>query len=219
MTSCGISYDTLWTALTAVGTIAMAIATFCSLRQNDKLLDENKKQLEEMKRQWEEDNKPKFDIKLIASPSIYALFSTSIQIYNYGKSLANNVKISFEDEFLNSIPIESLKEYLFDIQTKRYRILPEKSIIIPFCYFIENREEPGYVLCDSKIGLYQKYELEDFFRTPFKLFVTCDGSIPELVEITLSYNDISPRSSSIQEELNHIQIQIASFRSAYQNKN
>ena len=216
---CSISDANLWTALTAVGTIAMAIVTFCSLRQNDRLLEENKKQLDEMKRQWEEDNKPQLDITLIESPGLYDLNSTSIQIYNYGKSLANNVIVSFEEEFLNSIPVESLQDYLYNLQTLKFRILPGRSIIIPFCDFLDNNRGADFVLFNSKISSTEKYDLVDFFNfTPFKLFVTYDRINQEPEETTLSYNNKCSRKTSIQEELNYIQMQLANFRFDYKNK-
>ena len=215
---CSISDANLWTALTAVGTIAMAIVTFCSLRQNDRLLEENKKQLDEMKRQWEEDNKPQLDITLIESPGLYDLNSTSIQIYNYGKSLANNVIVSFEEEFLKSIPVKSLQDYLYNLKTLKFRILPGRSIIIHFCNFKDNNKEPGFVLCDKKISMDEKYELVNFLKTPFKLFVTYDCINQETEEIILSYNNKGPRNTTIQEELNYIQMQLANFRFDYKNK-
>jgi hypothetical protein len=200
-----------WTALTAVGTIAMAFVTLLSLRQNDKLLDENRKQLEEMKRQWKEENEPKLDVHLVDSPNIYELGSISIQIYNYGNSLADNVKLSFENDFVRNIPIKSLQQYLRDLQKKTYRILPHTSIIIPFCNYSDNRKDSGYLLYGQKISLNDKYSLDDLFKNNFMLRVYYDKT--ESIELSLSSSELATRNTSIQDELSYIQVQLALLRS------
>ena len=215
---CCFSWSTFWTALTAVGTIAMAVATFCSLRQNDKLLVENKKQLEEMKRQWNEENKPKLEIKLVNSPNVFELDSTSIQIYNYGKSLADNIKIIFDKSFIDSVPVESLRKHIDDLQVKTYSVLPGNTIIIPFCNFSDNINNPGYMLYGQEISLDEKYSLVDFLKKTFRLTVACNKLNQGLEETTLSYNDISQRNTSIQDELSYIQLQIGLLRTNLNSK-
>ena len=68
-----------WTALSAIATIAMALATFITLRQN-------RKQLDEMKRQWEESKKPIVEPSLVIPPYTLAEASLGIQLKNIGGS-------------------------------------------------------------------------------------------------------------------------------------
>ena len=49
------SWSIFWTALTAIGTLAMAFVSYKTLCKNDN-------QVKEMKRQWEEDHRPYIDI-------------------------------------------------------------------------------------------------------------------------------------------------------------
>ena len=112
-----------WTAISAIATLVMAFATFLALGQS-------RKQLSEMKRQWLEEQKPNIEATLVHSPNAIGVDSTCIQLFNYGKGIANNISISFDDTFLNQMPFQSLRNHLIEIQAK---IALLKFVEI-FCY-------------------------------------------------------------------------------------
>lgn len=205
--------NTVWTALTAIGTIAMAIATFCTLRQNDKLIQENKNELEELKKQWYEENRPKLEISLVRATNTHEFGSTFLQILNYGKGVANNVQISFDESFIAEIINEALRQHLTAIQNKILKILPNRSILIEFCCFQDNRSNQGYSLCGNEITYIQKNEIIDFLKKPFRVSVQYGNNNMQYTQSNeLSQTNLSARETSIQEELSYIQMQLALFR-------
>ena len=207
---CFINWSVFWTALTAVGTIAMAVVTYFTLK-------DNKIQLDEMKRQWEEENKPKLDIKLVHS-ALFELDSTSIQIFNYGKSAANNIRLSFDNSYLSNIPTKSLQDYLINLQTKSYTILPSSYVVIPYCEFKDNNRDPGYILYNQKITLDEKYNLVDYLKKNNNVMVFYEDKNREPERVAISYSDISQRVTSIQDELSNIQLQLGILRTSLMSK-
>lgn len=80
-----------WVAVSAVATLVMAFTTFITIRQNQK-------QLNEMKRQWKEEHRPILCFNVMVYDQAYFL-----QIANIGNKDADNICISFNDEFISNL--------------------------------------------------------------------------------------------------------------------
>ena len=86
-----------WTAVSAIVSGIMVIITFFSLMQS-------KKQLKEMKRQWEAEKAPNIILSLgISQTNLF------LKINNVGIFPAENVKLSINDDFYNSLPDDGAK--------------------------------------------------------------------------------------------------------------
>lgn len=155
---CCFSWSTFWTALTAVGTIAMAVVSFWALRKNDD-------QVDEIKRQWEEEHRPFVDMVLIGSNANYTTDSRSILIENYGKGIANNLNIHFDDSFIDGIPCDDLKDYLNMLQTKSYRIIYGRNQSVPFCNIL-NDSRTTYRINTKVFDYKKKNELIEYLKNP-----------------------------------------------------
>lgn len=144
MTCCIIVFFDLspidWNALTAIGTLLLALITFITVLQN-------KAQLKEMKRQWEEEQSADLDISLINIPYRMPNESLAIEIKNFGKGAANDIQLFLDKNFIENFPHKAVREQADKIEKMRYRILPEESKIIPLCQFDNN-----YVKCDKLFG-------------------------------------------------------------------
>lgn len=141
--ACSIVFDLNiidWNALTAIGTLLLAFITFCTVRQN-------KAQLKEMKRQWEIEQSPDLDISLISLPYRVPEESLAIEITNFGKGIADNIKLVLDKDYVNGFPIESVREKARKIEQSEYRVLPGESKIIPLCRFDTNNMK-----CDKLFG-------------------------------------------------------------------
>ncbi len=152
------SWSIFWTALTAIGTLAMAFVSYKTLCKNDN-------QVKEMKRQWEEDHRPYIDIVLIDSNANYTTDSRSIFIENYGKGIANNVNIHFDDSFIDGIPCDDLKDYLHKLQTKSYRIIYGRNQSVPFCNIL-NDSRTNYRINTKVFDYNKKNELIEYLKNP-----------------------------------------------------
>lgn len=129
-----------WNALTAISTFIMAVVTLVTVRQNSL-------QLKEMKRQWEIGQSPDLDIALISLPNRKSDESLAIEIRNFGKGIADNIRLSLDKKFVNNFPIKSVREMALKIEKSEYRVLPGESKIIPVCRFDTN-----YAKCDKLFG-------------------------------------------------------------------
>lgn len=159
---CCFSWSTFWTALTAVGTIAMAIITYCTLSKNDE-------QVAEMKRQWEEDNKPYLDVRLVYEHSLSSTASRYLLIENYGKGTATDIQISFEDRFIENISIQEFKKQLNTLCSKTYKVLPGRSIKEIFCDIIDMGSKLRISV--EEFDLNQRSVLLDYLNKPIKVDV------------------------------------------------
>lgn len=194
-----------WTAISAIATLLMAIATFITLRHS-------RKQLEEMKRQWSEEHKPIIEAKLVRAPMNKHLGSTCIQLINYGKGNAENIRISFT-ESINNEHFKSLMEpRLRSIERERYNLLPNSNLLISYCLFEDNQKTEG-IICNGKpITILDKSFIVDSLRQPIQMIVCYGSGCQYELNYVISYDSISSRESTIQEELNHIQYQISLLR-------
>lgn len=98
-----------WTAVSAVATLVMALATFITIRQN-------KKQLRELQRQWNETNRARLTFSIVVINGLYLL-----KITNCGTTTAYNISIKFKGNLIDNHFSDSIKE--------RYYTMGDK----PFC--------------------------------------------------------------------------------------
>lgn len=200
-----------WTAIAAIANFIMIVVSFLALRRNKQQIEDNREQFKELKRQWDVEHSPKMELKLIDTPFNSFSSSTSLQLYNYGKSTANNIKITFDEDFISGIKTQSFKNYLKELEGKFISVLPERTIIIPFCELKHNENRPGYLLYGQELTLDEVYSLLDYLKPRFKVYIDFDGNHKPLV-FELSYDERKQRESSIQEELSYIQLQLGLLR-------
>ena len=161
---CCFSWENLWTALTAIGTIAMAYTTYKALTKNDA-------QVAEMKRQWEEDHRPYIDVRLESTDRLASAASRYIVIENYGKGVANDIQLSYEDGFIENISIHELQKQLNTIHCKTYKVLPGRSIKEIFCDIIDLRDSGKSRISVEEFDLNQRSALLDYLNKPIKVDV------------------------------------------------
>ena len=180
---CGFNWSIFWTALTAIGTIAMAITTYMSIRKNDK-------QVEEMKRQWEEDHRPYLDINLIDANANYTTDSRLLCIENFGKGVANNIQLKFDKTFLDYIPIKALTQNLKKCQKRSFKLLPNRKLTIPFCCILDFHPN-SYRIDEQKFDFNLKNNLIGYLNQPISVKVTYkwNGLVYEEGPFLLSYNN------------------------------
>ena len=158
-----------WNALTAISTFILAVITFVTVRQN-------RSQMKEMKRQWEIEQSPDLDFSLISMPYRMPEESLAIEITNFGKGIADNIKLTLDKDFVTNFPIESVREKARKIEQSGYRVLPGESKIIPLCRFDTN-----YANCDKLFGQVvskkQREEIHHYFENfTFNLECSYNGA-------------------------------------------
>lgn len=153
-----------WNALTAIGTILLAIITYCTVRQN-------KSQLKEMRRQWEIEQSPDLDFALISLPYRMPEESLAIEITNFGRGIADNIKLKLDKDFMNNFPIESVREKACKIEQSEYRVLPGKSQIIQICRFDTNLSNCD-TLFGQKVSEKEREQIHQYFEN-FTFYLEC----------------------------------------------
>jgi len=201
-----------WTAISAIATFGMAIATFVTLRQNGK-------QLKEIKRQWDEDNRPILEINLVNPPFSLDSMDLYFEILNIGKGVAKNISISF-DESIKNIPLNSIYENAKRIKNKTYNLLPNKSIFVPFISFSYDSSNKYKLIFNRSIYSDQYKLLEEYLKKN-SIDVKCeyDGISNYTKECSFSYFDISKPNITIETLLSQISIDISKIKDTLQNQN
>lgn len=105
-----------WNALTAIGTLLLAIVTVVTVCQN-------RYQLSELKRQREEDTRARIDCSIIEWHNCYFF-----KIQNVGRSLAYNIQLKFEGNPIVTNPYRSLTKLLVELQNKKLMLSPGANI-------------------------------------------------------------------------------------------
>ncbi|MGM9764025.1 MAG: hypothetical protein ACI3ZQ_08405 [Candidatus Cryptobacteroides sp.] len=105
-----------WAAyIGAIASFAMVVLTWWTLKQskeqndaliaqNEKILQNNKEQLDELKRQWDAERNPNLLLSIGVAKNAFFL-----KITNVGLSAAYDIKLSVNEEFLNTIPSKEAK--------------------------------------------------------------------------------------------------------------
>lgn len=206
-----------WNALTAISTFLLAVITFVTVRQN-------RSQLKEIKRQWEIEQSPDLDIGLISLPYRMPDESLAIEIRNFGKGIADNIKLSLDKDFVNNFPIKSVREMALKIEKSEYRVLPGESKIIPVCRFDTNN-----VKCDKlfgqtifgedreKIHLYFqsfKFYLECSYngvKSPFKHTFTSEEKGVVRDTISTSLSEIAGEIEDVKQSVDTLALNVSSI--------
>lgn len=114
---------TFWvTYLSAIASFTMVVFTWNMLRQNKMTLLQNQKQLNQLKQQWKEDHIPEISVKIEKdSYGYYIVFE------NVGKYIAKNIKYKLNDDYINSIINNELRERIEGYSTQIFSLKPNES--------------------------------------------------------------------------------------------
>lgn len=111
-----ISWLGFWASyLSAAATFIMVIFTWLTLKQNSQ-------QLEELKRQWSEDHRARLSFSIVSKQGIFMLM-----IANVGKETAYNIRLTFSDQFIESLLANSTKDIYRKLQGKSFSIEPNTN--------------------------------------------------------------------------------------------
>lgn len=194
-----------WTAISAIATLVMAIATFFTLRQN-------RKQLQEMKRQWVEDKKPILVLSLVKLPFHIDSVSYGIEIRNIGKSVASDVKVDIDEDFLSSVPVKSIKKNADIVFGKKFGILPNENLVKPICELQEHRFNEGSIFGQA-ITYDEEKQLNLFFQqNPISITYKFKGDIEYTVKTNFVFSEALGIHWSIQDILSNISMQLGNIK-------
>lgn len=116
----------IFTAVSAIATAVMAVTAFFTLRQN-------RKQLEVMKQQWFEDRKPIVEAALISPPYCFKEPSLAIELANIGKTVAEDITIILEEDFIKSYCNKSIEQQIRQICSQKYHLAPNERTFLTIC--------------------------------------------------------------------------------------
>ena len=202
-----LSCSMFWTALSAIATIAMALATFITLRQN-------RKQLDEMKRQWEESKKPIVEPSLVIPPYTLAEASLGIQLKNIGGSVAEIQSIHIDDSFIQSFENKEIEDFAKFVCSQRYHIAPNESICLTL--FDVRKKGEYYILYGNRLSLGDYYKIVNILLN-FKVRVICDYGV-DRADVVFTNYDRSYYIRTIQQELSDISMHLSEIKSSIDSK-
>ena len=197
-----------WMAISAIATLIMALATLLTLWQS-------RKQLAEMKRQWDEDQKPIIEASLVINDKNPPDFQAYIQLINFGKGYANNIRVLF---LLSPSEKDKLPDlfdgYINGIPMREYNMLPNSSLLIPFVDIKKNNESNEYTFFGRGITTGDVMKIEELlYEMQFPLEIVYGKKHQYKSRFELShYLSSSFVISTIQGELNSIGQQISLLR-------
>lgn len=186
-----------WVAISAVATALMTLVTFLTLIQN-------RKQLNELKRQWHEANKA----KLIFSIIFIDNFLLCLEVKNIGNSLAENIKFSINDSFLDKLIHPRLKETFVNLNKQSFFLKPYEKKQYLLCHTRSSGNTSHYKLYDTNISIEQsdknydelinepiiiegKYNNAEIINQEFKIKNFITHSIIDYDNITKGLNKIA----------------------------
>lgn len=106
-----ISLSTIdWTAISAIVSLLMVIATFVSLMVNNR-------QLKEMKRQWKEEHRPVIQIYIVVISGYFL-----VCVRNVGNVMAVNVRLHFNEFFKETLIAKQLRDAFVENEELAYVI-------------------------------------------------------------------------------------------------
>lgn len=184
------------TYISAAAAFFMIYVTYLALKQN-------REQLEEMKSQWKKENSPDLDIAIINLPYRAPNETLAVEIKNFGKGVAESIKISIDNEFTNNFPHSAVKEQINKIREKTYRILPEDTIIIPICLINKNSGN-SMNLFGQKVTNKEKENIHKFLEN-FIISIKCEyKGCENSIELTFTAEDKKWIRRSITSSLEDI---------------
>lgn len=105
-----------WTAVSAIATLLMTIATFVTIIYN-------RKQIKEIQRQWHEEHKARLLFSIVVYNGMFLL-----KIENAGKRVAYNIHLNINDSFLNKMLVKNSRERITNIFGKNLYMQPGRII-------------------------------------------------------------------------------------------
>lgn len=87
-----------WTAISAIVSLLMVIATFISLMMNNR-------QLKELKRQWKEEHRPVIQIYIVVKDEHFL-----VCVQNVGNAMAVNVRLHFNEFFKETLIAKQMRD-------------------------------------------------------------------------------------------------------------
>lgn len=195
------SWLSFWgTYIGSIGTLLMVFITYKTLKQNNE-------QLNELKRQWEEEHRPQI---------VFSIFKyrghLGIRIKNSGKRRATNIRITFNEDFINAIFSPELKRMIKNIENGPFSIDAgeSKHIIIGTCDDIHRGwRNKGVIIkikgdyCSNKYKIDETFCMDDYLI--FKFAEVKDA----LWEIADGISSPNSKHKSIQTNLDIIAKQIS----------
>lgn len=179
-----------WTAISAIATLLMTIATFVTILYN-------RKQLKEIQRQWVETNGARLAFSIIASNGLLYL-----KIENVGNETAYNVKISINKTFLNKILVQDYKNFLCELCEKEICIPPKRVIYYALSpiYTSKSRSTQHASYYSEEINK----NLDILIDEPFIVTGTYNENkkITEILTINQSTGSIIVNTPEVEELLN-----------------
>ena len=89
-------------------TLVYVIATIFICMANIKSAKASKEELDEIKRQYNDENRPRKEVEFCYEQRVWYI----VRFVNHGKQTAQNVKIVFDEEFINSLPEQVFRDTL-----------------------------------------------------------------------------------------------------------
>lgn len=89
-------------------TLVYVIATIFICMANIKSAKASKEELDEIKRQYNDENRPRIEVEFCYEQRVWYI----VRFVNHGKQTAQNVKIVFDEEFINSLPEQVFRDTL-----------------------------------------------------------------------------------------------------------
>lgn len=94
--------------LMVIITLVYVIATIFICMANIKSAKASKEELIEIKRQYNDENRPRIEVEFCYEQRVWYI----VRFVNHGKQTAQNVKIVFDEEFINSLPEQVFRDTL-----------------------------------------------------------------------------------------------------------
>ena len=110
----GTSID--WTAISAIATLLMTIATFVTIIYN-------RKQIKEIQRQWYEEHKARLLFSIVVYNGLFLL-----KVENAGTRPAYNIHLKINDSFLDKMLVKSSRARMINMFSKNLYMQPGRTI-------------------------------------------------------------------------------------------
>ena len=152
-----------WTAVSAIATLLMTIATFITIIYS-------RKQMKEIQRQWEEKNKARLAFSIISESGLFML-----KIENAGNRTAYDVHINIDDEFIDKMLIADFANQLKGLSEKKMVLRPGRILY----YAISPIQSDKANTHTTQNGSYSHSEVNDNLNIIFKEPIIIKGSYNE----------------------------------------
>ena len=165
-------------------------------------LKQNKEQLDEIKRQWNEERRPRLGFSVIIFQQAFYL-----KIKNYGQQDAYNIRILFNNDFLDNLPKESYANLYRETEKKPFFIErgESKYLLIGFCQTISEEWNGKNVVLKIDGEYCDKYIIDEILQMEeyiSKRFMSVSNELTAIIS-NINHGLVSPGSGhyTIQESI------------------